>query len=109
MLGRTWDMQMLPWMRLGIVHATGNSRTWRLPCTLSNMNKSAAICSLLCLLAAPAWASGADLDGLVNNELLGLVDTYKGIHAHPELSHHEERTAAVLAAELRKGGYTVTE
>jgi metal-dependent amidase/aminoacylase/carboxypeptidase family protein len=33
----------------------------------------------------------------------------KGIHAHPELSHHEEHTAALLAGELRKAGYTVTE
>ena len=38
----------------------------------------------------------------------GLVDTYKGIHTHPELSHHEEHTAALLAGELRKAGYTVT-
>ena len=102
-------MQMLLWMRFGIVHATGNSRTWRLRCTLSGMNKNAPICSLLCLLAAPALATGAELDGFVSNQLSALVDTYKGIHAHPELSHHEERTAAVLAAELRKSGYTVTE
>jgi len=39
----------------------------------------------------------------------GLVDTYKGIHEHPELSHHEEHTAALLAGELRKSGFTVTE
>ena len=38
-----------------------------------------------------------------------LVEIYKGLHAHPELSHHEERTSALLAGELRKAGYTVTE
>ena len=37
------------------------------------------------------------------------MQTYKGIHAHPELSHHEEATAALMAGEMRKAGYTVTE
>ena len=55
---------------------------------------------LVCLYAAPVLAQ--DLPSLVNNQLPGLIDTYKGIHAHPELSHHEERTSALLAAELRK-------
>jgi hippurate hydrolase len=68
---------------------------------------------LLCLLAgpalAPALAAAQNLDALVNDQLSGLVDTYKGIHEHPELSHHEEHTAALLAGELRKAGYTVTE
>jgi hypothetical protein len=73
------------------------------------MKKSTLLCSLLCLLVAPALAAARDLDVLVSNELSGLVDTYKGIHAHPELSHHEEHTAALLASELRKAGYTVTE
>jgi amidohydrolase len=50
-----------------------------------------------------------DLPAFVNTELPGLVDTYKGIHEHPELSHHEEQTSALLAEELRKAGYTVTE
>ena len=50
-----------------------------------------------------------DLPAFVNSELPGLVDTYKGIHAHPELSHHEEQTSALLAEELRKAGYIVTE
>jgi hippurate hydrolase len=38
-----------------------------------------------------------------------LVDIYKNIHAHPELSHFEEHTSALLASELRKSGYTVTD
>jgi hippurate hydrolase len=38
-----------------------------------------------------------------------LVDTYKDLHAHPELSHYEERTSGILATELRKAGYTVTD
>src|SRR5271168_10900 len=50
-----------------------------------------------------------DLPAYVNSELPSLVDTYKGIHEHPELSHHEEHASALLAEELRKAGYTVTE
>src|SRR2546427_3169811 len=63
--------------------------------------------SLLYLLTAPA--SAQDLPFVVSGELSDLVATYKRIHAHPELSHHEEHTAGLLAAELRKAGYTVTE
>jgi integrase len=74
-------------MRFTIVHATEDSRTSRLPCTLPDMKKGAPICSLLCLLAAPVLASAPDLGVFVNNELSALVDTYKRIHAHPELSH----------------------
>ena len=73
------------------------------------MKKNMPIWPLLVLLAAPAWSAERDVDDFVNRELPGLVDTYKGIHEHPELSHHEEHTAALLAAELRKTGYTVTE
>src|SRR5580704_10869778 len=62
---------------------------------------------MLALAAPPAFTQ--DLPAFVNNELPGLVDTYKGIHSHPELSHHEEQTSALLAEELRKAGYTVTE
>lgn len=62
---------------------------------------------LTCLSAAPSWAQ--NLPSLVSSETPGLVETYKGLHTHPELSHHEEHTSALLAAELRKAGYTVTE
>jgi hippurate hydrolase len=62
---------------------------------------------LLCLAAAPPGAQ--DVSAFVNGELPGLVEIYKDIHAHPELSHHEERTSALLAGELRKAGYAVTE
>ena len=62
---------------------------------------------LLCLSAVPAW--GQSLPAVVSAEAPSLVETYKGIHSHPELSHHEEHTSALLADELRKAGYTVTE
>jgi len=34
---------------------------------------------------------------------------YKDLHSHPELSHQEVRTAAKLAAEMRRLGFEVTE
>src|ERR1035441_10023659 len=64
----------------------------------------------LLLLPALAWASpGDDLRPLADRELPSLIAIYRDLHAHPELSHHEERTSALLAGELRKAGYTVTE
>jgi amidohydrolase len=71
------------------------------------MKKIIGACLLACVGLAPAVAQ--NLEGLVGDQLSGLVSTYQGIHAHPELSHREEHTSALLAAELRKSGYTVTE
>ncbi len=45
----------------------------------------------------------------VQAQLPSLTETYKRLHRSPELSHHEEKTSAYLAGELRKAGYTVTE
>ena len=64
---------------------------------------------LLTSLAALLTASGEDLRPQVDLELPSLVAIYRDLHAHPELSRHEERTSALLADELRKAGYTVTE
>jgi hippurate hydrolase len=62
------------------------------------------------VLALLSANSGAQEPGtFVNGQLASLVSTYKEIHSHPELSHHEEHTSALLAAELRKAGYAVTE
>lgn len=49
------------------------------------------------------------LDPLVQQQLPSLVTLYKGLHAAPELSHHEEKTSALLAAQLRSLGFEVTE
>jgi amidohydrolase len=68
---------------------------------------SALTALFLCLSTAPSW--GQTLPAVVKGEVPDLVETYKGIHSHPELSHHEEHTSALLADELRKAGYTVTE
>lgn len=63
-----------------------------------------AVACLFC-----CYSNAAELSAIVNSQLPELVETYKGIHSHPELSHQEQRTSEVLAAALRKDGYEVTE
>jgi hippurate hydrolase len=46
---------------------------------------------------------------LAQAELPSLLEIYKDVHAHPELSGHEEQTAALVAKELRAAGCQVTE
>ena len=54
-------------------------------------------------------ATAQDLRSFVDSETPPLVDTYKDIHAHPELSHGEARTSGILAAAMREAGFTATE
>ncbi|RXH58593.1 M20 metallopeptidase family protein [Granulicella sibirica] len=65
--------------------------------------------ALGCLCLSPAFAPAQDIAAFEQKQLPVLVDTYKQIHAHPELSHFEINTSALVAAELRKSGYTVTD
>jgi hippurate hydrolase len=60
-------------------------------------------------LMTTANAQQLSLDALIERDFSSLLATYKSLHAAPELSHREEKTAAFFAAELRKLGYTVTE
>ncbi|MCB0489628.1 MAG: amidohydrolase [Cyclobacteriaceae bacterium] len=46
---------------------------------------------------------------LIKNDLPFLVDFYKTRHMNPEISLQEKETAKVLAAELSKAGFSVTE
>jgi hippurate hydrolase len=56
-----------------------------------------------------AAAQSPALDAKVDQELPQLVSTYKTLHVAPELSHHEDKTSALLANALRGLGYDVTE
>jgi amidohydrolase len=60
------------------------------------------------LLSLSIAVAGADLQPLVDQQVPSLLAVYKDLHAHPELSHHEEKTSAFVADELRQAGYTVT-
>jgi amidohydrolase len=61
------------------------------------------------LAATSAAAQNPAIDAKVDQELPSLVSTYEALHAAPELSHHEDKTAALLANELRGFGFDVTE
>ena len=67
-----------------------------------------AILLLSSSLASPASAQQS-LDALIGREINSLVETYKMLHAAPELSHREEKTSTFFAGQLRSLGYTVTE
>ncbi|WP_327277385.1 amidohydrolase [Streptomyces sp. NBC_01224] len=54
----------------------------------------------------------AELSALLaglDRRLPALHALYRDLHAHPELSHQEFRTAGIVAARLREQGWTVTE
>lgn len=52
--------------------------------------------------------NSADLIAKLPDLLPGLEDIYKDLHAHPELSMQETRTAGIAADHLRSAGYQVT-
>ena len=74
------------------------------------------ICSLSILplsilslsVARPAFAQQTP-QALAEAELPSLLTIYKDLHTHPELSMHEERSAAIVAKELKAAGCEVTE
>ncbi|MEO6805239.1 MAG: amidohydrolase [Edaphobacter sp.] len=65
------------------------------------------MCGVMAGLTAGAIAQ--EVPALVDKQLPSLLATYKQLHLAPELSHHEAQTSALLAEEMRKAGYTVTE
>ena len=56
-----------------------------------------------------AFAQETSPEKAATSELPSLLPIYKDIHAHPELSGREEKTAALVAKELRAAGCEVTE
>ncbi len=70
---------------------------------------AATMLATLPLMPQTAGPAVSDLAASAQRQLPALTETYKHLHRNPELSHHEEKTSALLAGELRKLGYTVTE
>ena len=64
---------------------------------------------LLSMWVAPLILAQQTPQSLADAELPSLLGIYKDIHSHPELSGQEERTAALVAKELRAAGCQVTE
>ena len=68
------------------------------------------------LLAAAALSSLAttaahaeSVAGAIASDIPGLMETYRDLHANPELSFQELRTAKIMADAAREAGFEVTE
>src|SRR3954466_1012541 len=71
------------------------------------MNARLAL-TLISISAASALAQQTPQQ-IADAELPSLLTIYKDLHTHPELSTHEERSAAIVAKELKAAGCEVTE
>src|SRR5262245_26239333 len=78
------------------------------------MNSIVARCSIVAFLLLfsslvdTADSSPRDLvQARLQQNFPGLLELYKHLHTHPELSFQEEKTSARVAEELRKSGYEV--
>lgn len=69
--------------------------------------RTLAAATALSAISLPAAAD--TVRDATTRELPSLMTIYRDLHANPELSTMEVKTAAKLAAEARKAGYTVTE
>src|SRR5207247_8790530 len=70
--------------------------------------RSFSILLLPILVSALALAQQTP-QSLADAELPSLLAIYKDIHTHPELSGHEERTALLIAKEMRAAGCQVND
>ncbi|HJS23192.1 MAG TPA: amidohydrolase [Pyrinomonadaceae bacterium] len=73
------------------------------------MRKLFLVCAVLAALSLNVNGQQLSLDAMIERDIASWLATYKTLHAAPELSHREEKTAAFVAGELRKLGFTVTE
>ncbi|MDT0576196.1 amidohydrolase [Croceicoccus sp. F390] len=69
----------------------------------------AAAAAIALPAAFPGMASADDLAASLDAQMPALMELYRDLHANPELSMQETRTAAKLAGLMRKLGYDVTE
>ncbi|SFP15514.1 amidohydrolase [Qipengyuania nanhaisediminis] len=63
----------------------------------------------LAVMAFATPASAQDLRASLAEDMPGLMELYRDLHAHPELSFEEHKTAAKLAKRMRDLGFEVTE
>ncbi len=74
---------------------------------MRKFTKFALLAAASGLAVTPAQADG--LKDAISADLPSLMEIYRDLHSNPELSGEEVRTAAKLAAEARRLGFTVTE
>ncbi|MEO8218720.1 MAG: M20/M25/M40 family metallo-hydrolase, partial [Acidobacteriota bacterium] len=61
------------------------------------------------VLLVPLAAAAQTVDSLVDQQMPSILESYKKLHAAPELSYFEEKSAAWIAGELRPLGFEVTD
>ncbi|MDZ3831041.1 MAG: amidohydrolase [Sphingopyxis sp.] len=74
---------------------------------MRNLWTGAGALMMVHAMAVPATAQ--TIGEQVEKDMPSLMEIYKDLHANPELSFMEVRSAGVLAAEARKLGFKVTE
>src|SRR3984957_11349285 len=67
------------------------------------------LCAVAIFCAGPVLRAQTNLDQRIDKQTDSLVAIYKHIHQNPELSTEEKETSALLAGELRRLGFEVTE
>ncbi len=73
------------------------------------MRKLVLVSAAFAVLALNINAQQMSLDAMIDRDIASWLTTYRNLHTAPELSHREEKTSALVAGELRKLGFTVTE
>src|SRR5436305_5621464 len=68
-------------------------------------------CLVISISVLSAFSASAEQtpQSLADAELPSLLTIYKDFHTHPELSGHEQRSAGIVANELKAAGCDVTE
>ncbi len=66
------------------------------------------LAAALLLLGAPS-AHAETVADTIRSDMPGLLTVYRDLHANPELSFQEQRTAKILAEAARKADFDVTE
>jgi hippurate hydrolase len=71
----------------------------------------ALMLSLVLILgfAPPRATAQSDLNNKIDSNIQDWLGTYKHLHENPELSTQEKETSALVAAQLKKLGYEVTD
>ncbi len=64
---------------------------------------------VLALLTTASLHAADSIDTFIEGQHPSLIQLYEHLHAHPELSFHEEKTSARMAQEIRAAGFEVTE
>lgn len=69
--------------------------------------KTAALLAALSLLGGTSAFAQTEREAIAK-EMPSLIAIYRDLHANPELSFEEVRSAGIMAAEAKKAGFTVT-